>query len=102
MRKIAAHDLGLFVVPTGANAKEKAAFGKIVERGNLFGQEQRIALWYQRNAGPEPERGGDSRGPGECDEGVEEPAIGLRDLAIRRTREGRGALHRHDRMFPDP
>ena len=39
VRKIAAHDLGLFLVPTGANAKEKAALGKIVERGNLFGQE---------------------------------------------------------------
>jgi hypothetical protein len=52
VREIAAHNLSLFFVPAGANAKDKSAPGKVIEGRNLFGQQEWIALWDEGDACP--------------------------------------------------
>jgi hypothetical protein len=51
VRKIAAHNLGLFFVPAGANTKEKPAPGHVVECRNLLGEEEGVALRDKGDAG---------------------------------------------------
>src|SRR6266853_6769000 len=53
--EIASHNLRLFFVPAGADAKEKPALGEVIQCGDFVRQQERIALWDQRNAGAELE-----------------------------------------------
>src|SRR5262245_46813335 len=84
--EIASHNLRLFFVPPSADTKEKPALGEVVQCRNLFRQQERIALWDQRNASAELELRRHCRGPGQGYEGVYESAIEIRDAAPRGAR----------------
>src|SRR5215510_6879908 len=70
VREVAAHDLRLLLQPTGANAKEKPAVGKMVQASDLFGEQEGMAFRDQANARPQLERRGDGRGPRQRYKGV--------------------------------
>ena len=101
MLKVAAHDLGLFPEPAGADAEHEAAPAEQVEAGNLLRQQQRVALRHQRNAGAQLDGAARSGGPGQSDVGVGEVGISPRNLASG-GREGAVAVQGHGRVFGVP
>src|SRR5690606_30399300 len=55
--------------------------GDQVEGGDLLGQQDRVALDDQRDAGADAQPLGDGGGGGQRDEGVERPVVRLRQLS---------------------
>jgi hypothetical protein len=43
------HDLRLLLDPAGTDAKDKPATREVIERGDLLGQKERVALRHQTN-----------------------------------------------------
>ena len=102
VRKVPAHDLRLLLQPAGANAEENPAVGKIVQGGNLFGEQQGIALRDQTDARPQLERRGDGRGPRQSHKGVSHVTHGWRNSPIWAPLVAGGHLHGDDRMLRQP
>ncbi len=77
---------GLLDVPAVADAERETAAGEVVERGGLLRQVDGVVLGDQRDAGAEGQPLGDGGGLPEGHEGVECPAVLVRQLAARRVR----------------
>jgi len=80
----------LLLVPAGADAEEAAAGGQI-EGGGLLGEEDRVVLGDEEDAGAEPEPAGDGGDHGEGDQGIEEPGEAVVDGGAARVDGGAGA-----------
>src|SRR5215471_14005580 len=70
VREVASHDLRLLFEPACSYPKEKPTTGEVIERGDLLGQEERVALRDQTNPRTELERLRHRRGPRQPDEGI--------------------------------
>ena len=92
--KVAAHQFGLFSEPAGADAELETATAITVKGGNLFGQQQRVALGDQGDAGAQLYLGGDGRRPGQGDIWVGEMGVGPGNLSTG-GREGTVAVDWH-------
>src|SRR5690349_3643627 len=51
MGKVAAEQFGFLAQPTGADTEDEAAAGEMIETANLFGQDHRVVLGHQADAG---------------------------------------------------
>jgi hypothetical protein len=90
----------LILVPAIADAEQETAARDLVDRSDLLGRLDRVALSNQANAGPEQQRFGDRRGRTEHHERVHHVIILLRKVAA--TGEGRVARQRNVGMFGHP
>src|SRR4029077_11260278 len=50
-REVSTHDLGFIGQPSGADSDQQPAIGKMIERGDLLGKQDRVALGYQAYSG---------------------------------------------------
>src|SRR4030095_704700 len=73
-----------------------------VERRDLLGQQQRVALGNQHDAGSELDRLCRSRGAGEGHERIDEMRVALGDDAVGRAREAARRAYRNERMLGAP
>ena len=80
--KVAAHDLGLFTQPAGADAKYEPASRVEVQRGDLFGLDQGVVLRNQADACAQHDLVGGAGGDGQADERVGHVAHCRWDAAI--------------------
>src|SRR5215470_19586112 len=100
VREVASHDLRLLFEPACCYTKEKPATGEVIERGDLLGQEEWVALRDQTNPCPELDRLRHRRGPRQADEGVNQVSIERRDGTAQG--KGRDGRHRHNRVLREP
>src|SRR5580704_9114613 len=49
--EVPTHDLGLIGQPSGPDSEHQPAIGKMIERSDLLGEQDRIALGYQADGG---------------------------------------------------
>ena len=99
--KVAAHHRSLLAVPAGADAEYKAPVAVPVKDGNLLGQNQRVALRHQSNAGAKPDFAGNRRG--HCQRNVRFGKVPVSPGNFAPGgRKGAGAVHRQDGMLVIP
>src|SRR5919198_866988 len=99
--EVATHELGFLAQPARANAEQEAAAAKPIEAGDLFGQQQWVALGNQGNARAEFNGAGDPGRPGQRDVGIGKMGIGPGDGAAGDW-EGAVAVYRHRGMLCVP
>src|SRR5262249_35048220 len=68
--EVAAEDLGFLLVPARADAEWKTPAAVGVERGDLFGEMQRMTFRHEQDAGAHFERASRGGGSHECDEWI--------------------------------
>ena len=102
VRKVSAHDLTLFFLPAGANAKQETSARIVIQRGDLLGQQQRVALRHEANPGAQLDLRGRGRGPSQRHKRVGNNPDRSRNRLIRSHGIAHGGMHRQNRMFRDP
>ena len=78
---------GLFAEPAGADAEQESAAAEEIERRDLLGQQQRVALGDEHDAGAELDALRHARGAGERHERIDEVRVALGDDAVGRAGE---------------
>ena len=99
--EVAAHQLGFFPKPTGADAEDEPAAANPVQNGNLFGQEEGVPFGHQRDTGAQFDGAGHPRRTGQSDVRVGEVGIVFGNRAAG-GRKGAVAVDRHGGMFCVP
>jgi hypothetical protein len=102
MVEVAAHDLGLFAQPSRPDAEEEAAAAEVVERRDFFGEQQRVTLGHEHDAGAELDARGRSRGACQRHEGIHEVGVGLGDHAVGGAGEAALRVHGDERVLGAP
>ena len=102
MVEVAAHDLRFLSEPAGADPEDEAAVGVPVQGGDLLGQQQRVALGHQADAGAQLDRCRYRRRPGQGHERVDDAPVLFRDDAVRRAGVRRCCPDRKNRVFRHP
>src|SRR5713101_1488231 len=100
--EIAAHDLRLLAQPPGADAEEEAPAAEEVEGRDLLGQEQRMPLGDEDDAGPELDAARGARGARQGHEGIDEVRVGLGNDPVLGAREAALRLHGNERVLGAP
>src|SRR5262249_25298756 len=83
-------------------AEHEASAAEEIERRDLLGQQQRMALGHEHDAGTELHPPGHARGARECDERIDEVRIRLGDDTVLRAGEAARGMHRDERMLSAP
>src|SRR5579871_2892535 len=82
MGKIDAEHFGFFAEPAGADSEHHASGGKMIERRDFLGGDQRVAFRHQHHAGGEFQARGDSGRHRHRDERVGDMRIDLGNLTL--------------------
>ena len=102
MVEVAAQQLRLLPVPPRAHAEQEAAPAQQVERGDLFGQHQRVALRHQGDARAQLDGAGRPGRLRQRDVGIGEMRVRPGNHAVVGAGKGAGRFHRHNRVFAVP
>ena len=102
MREVPAHDFGLFLQPTGADAEQESTAGVHVQGGDLLGEQQRVPLRHETDAGAQLDLGRDCRRPGKGNEGIDDVGVDSWNDTVRRSRPGTGRCDGNYRVLRHP
>ncbi len=101
--EVAADGFGFLADPPDTDAQLEASAAEPIEGGELFGQDQRVALRQDQYAGREPDTLGDRRDSRQPDQRVGLDGVRIeRRAAARVVGVDRVVLHGHDNVFDDP
>src|SRR5579864_2647488 len=103
LMEVQAERVELLLEPAAADAQDDAAARKHVERGDLLGDVERMALRENQDAGGEPDAAGDRGGVGERQQRVgNRDVLSAGDLAAARVWVGRLVVVRDDHVLDGP